>query len=258
MALATIHYYSRSLCKASSFNIVFPDSPDAPRPWAVYYLLHGLSDDFTTWMRRSCVERYTLGYPLMVVMPDGGRGWFTNALDGDAYEDDLLIDVMGLIEKDFPVRSGRSGRCIGGLSMGGFGAVKLGLKHPKLFASVDSQSGVLGLVRDMAEAKVLSPEAPRIFGRSAKDGPEDPFHLVGEVDVKDRPALRLVCGEEDPFLAQNRAFRDRLRSLDWGFEYEEHPGTHTWSFWDRHLRGALDFHRRNLGIPDDLEHALLR
>src|SRR6476469_4037203 len=140
MALATIHYYSHSLRKASSFNAVFPDSPDAPRPWSVYYLLHGLSDDHTTWMRRSCIERYTLGYPLMVVMPDGDRGWYTNAVEGGAYEDDLLNEVMGMIDKNFPVKAERAGRAIGGLSMGGFGAVKLGLKYPDRFASVDSHS----------------------------------------------------------------------------------------------------------------------
>ena len=258
MAFATIQYYSHSLKKASAFNVVFPDSPDADRPWAVYYLLHGLSDDHTTWMRRSCVERYTLGYPLMVVMPDGGRGWYTNAADGDAYEDDLLKDVVGLVEKNFPVRAERAGRCIGGISMGGFGAAKLSLKYPKKFASVDSQSGVLGLLRNPAEAKVLSPEFTRIFGKLTKDGPEDPHKLAKNVAAKDRPAMRIVCGGEDPFLEQNRAFRDHLASLDFAHEYEEPEGSHTWNFWDRNLPSVIDFHRRNLEIPDNLEHAMLR
>lgn len=258
MGFATIQYYSHSLAKASAFNVIFPDAPDAPRPWSVYYLLHGLSDDHTTWSRRSCVERYTLGYPMMVVMPDGGRGWYTNAQDGDAYEDDLIKDVIGLVEKNFPVKAERSARCIGGISMGGYGAVKLGLKHPHLFASVDSQSGVLELLRHPLESKKISPEFPRIFGRGGRDGPEDPFHLAGEVSAKDRPAMRLICGEEDPFLPQNRSFRDHLESLNYPHEYVEAEGTHTWGFWDRHLPSTLDFHRRHLGIPDDLEHVLLR
>ena len=80
MAFATINYFSRSLKKASSFNIVFPDDPAISRPWAVFYLLHGLSDDHTSWMRRSSIERYVEGLPPVVVMPDGGRGWFTNAV----------------------------------------------------------------------------------------------------------------------------------------------------------------------------------
>lgn len=222
------------------------------------YLLHGLSDDHTTWMRRSCIERYTLGYPLMVVMPDGGRGWYTNARDGDAYEDDLLKDVVGLIEKDFPVKAERAGRAVGGLSMGGFGAVKLGLKYPDRFASVHSSSGLPALLRNPALAKELSPEVPRIFGKSPKDGPDDPFRLAETADRSALPALRLDCGQEDPFLTQNRAFHQHLTALDVPHEYHEAPGTHTWSYWDDQVRKALDFHRQNLNIPDDLEHALLR
>ena len=140
MAFATIHYFSQSLRKASSFNIVFPEEPTAPRPWATFYLLHGLSDDNTIWTRRTSIERYVAGWPMVVVMPDGGRGFYTNAVAGDAYEDDLTKDVMGLVERTFPVKPDRSARAIGGLSMGGYGAIKLGLKHPELFASVHSHS----------------------------------------------------------------------------------------------------------------------
>jgi putative tributyrin esterase len=119
MAFATIHYFSRSLRKASSYNIIFPEDPAAARPWAAFYLLHGLSDDNTIWSRRTGIERHVEGGPMAVVMPDGGRGWYTNAIEGDAYEDDLLKDVVGLVERTFPVRAERAGRAIGGLSMGG-------------------------------------------------------------------------------------------------------------------------------------------
>lgn len=258
MAQATINYYSHSLDKASSFNVIFPDSPDAERPWGVYYLLHGLSDDHTTWSRRSCIERYVLGYRLMVVMPDGGRGWYTNAVDGDPYEDDLMTQVIGLVEKNFPVRAERSGRAIGGNSMGGFGAVKLALKHPDVFASADSHSGVLGFLRSPDESKLLAREFTRIFGHSPTDGPEDPYHLASCVRPRKRPALRIVCGEEDPFVGQNRAFHEHLRALEFDHEYEEHAGTHNWQFWDRHLRSAIDFHRRNLRIPDAPEYEPIR
>ena len=79
-----------------------------------------------------------------MVMPDGGRGWYTNAVIGYAYEDDLIKDVAGLIDRTFPVKAERSGRAIGGLSMGGYGAVKIGLKHHEMFASVNSHSGAPG------------------------------------------------------------------------------------------------------------------
>ena len=258
MALATIHYYSHSLSKASSLNVVFPDAPEAPEPWGVYYLLHGLSDDYTTWMRRSVIERYTLGMPLVVVMPDGGRGWYTNAVEGEAQEDHLLKDTMRVVERNFPVRAERAGRAIGGLSMGGFGAIKLALKHPDLFASANSQSGVLALLRHRAESKDLVPEFSRIFGKSPKNGPEDPFALAEKVPLDRLPVLRLDCGDEDPFLDHNREFHRHLEKLHIPHEYHEGPGTHTWGYWDRQMRAILEFHARNLHLPPTPEHELLR
>jgi putative tributyrin esterase len=249
MAFAAINYYSRSLEHASTFNVIFPDEPDVPEPWSTYYLLHGLSDDHSTWMRRSTIERRVLGLPLVVVMPDGGRGWYTNAVDGDAYEDDLLKDVIRMVERHFPVKAERSGRAIGGLSMGGFGAVKIALKHPDLFASANSQSGVLGLLRNPFESKRLARECLRIFGEDPKGGAEDPFALADEVDRARVPALRFDCGDEDPFLLQNRDFHTHLDQLDIRHAYEEAAGSHDWQYWDRHLHAALDFHGRHLKIP---------
>ena len=168
MAYATINYYSHSLDKASAFNVIFPDSPDAKRPWGVYYLLHGLSDDHTTWSRRSSIERYVLGYRLMVVLPDGGRGWYTNGVEGDCYEDDLMTQVIGMVDKNFPVRAERSGRAIGGVSMGGFGAVKLGLKH-RCFPGDGQRSGVLGFLHEPGRVRTAAArEFTRIFRTSPR------------------------------------------------------------------------------------------
>ncbi|MCA1685612.1 MAG: esterase family protein, partial [Planctomycetia bacterium] len=213
MAFATINYFSRSLKKASSFNVVFPDDPSVPRPWAAFYLLHGLSDDHTIWMRRTSIERYVAGFPLMVVMPDGGRGWYTNAAKppGLAYEDDLIKDVVGLVDHTFPVKADRSGRAIGGLSMGGDGAVKLGLKHHEMFTSVNSHSGALGFaLRDPEKSKEASPEFVAICGGPTRGGPEDPFAIVEKVDHGRIPSIRIDCGKGDFLLEENRAFHKHL------------------------------------------------
>jgi S-formylglutathione hydrolase FrmB len=249
MAFATINYHSRSLQKASSFNIVFPDDAEIPRPWSVFYLLHGLSDDHTIWMRRTSIERYVEGLPLVVVMPDGGRGWYTNALEGYAYEDDLLKDVVGLVDRTFPVKAERSGRAIGGLSMGGFGAVKLGLKHFEMFCSVNSHSGALGIFRvEIEKLKVPKAEFVRVFGKSPRGQSEDTFSLVERIDHGRVPALRIDCGTEDFLLEQNRAFHRHLESLRIPHEYEEFPGGHDWAYWDTHVREAVAFHARNLQL----------
>lgn len=248
MSFATIDYFSRSLQKASAFNIVFPDNPDIPRPWSVFYLLHGLSDDHTIWARRTSIERYVEGKPLVVVMPDGGRGWYTNAKEGFAHEDDLIKDVVALVDRTFPVKAERSGRCIGGLSMGGYGAAKVGCKHHEMFASVSSHSGAVGIAHDPERVKSLGAEFHRIFGDDLRDGPEDPFAIVKKVDHGRLPAMRLDCGKDDFLLEENREFHAHLECLHIAHEYEEFPGGHNWEYWDLHVREAIAFHLRNLKI----------
>jgi len=249
MAFATIQYHSRSLQKASAFTIIFPDDPSIPPPWSTFYLLHGLSDDHTIWTRRTSIERYVAGLPLVVVMPDGGRGWYTNAVEGYKYEDDLITDVVGLVERAFPVKAEREGRAIGGLSMGGYGAVKLGLKHHEMFASVTSHSGALGILRaDASNDKELSPEFERIFGKEPRGGPEDPFAIIEKIDHGRIPALRIDCGTEDFLLDQNRAFHTFLEERRVPHEYQEFPGSHSWAYWDEHVQEAIAFHVRNLKL----------
>ncbi len=248
MAFATINYHSGSLQKASSFNIVFPDDPNVPRPWSVFYLLHGLSDDHTIWMRRTSIERYVAGLPLVVVMPDGGRGWYTNAEQGYRYEDDLTKDIVGLVDRTFPVKAERSGRAIGGLSMGGYGAVKVGIKHHDMFASVNSHSGAVGILHDPERVQGLGLEFQRVFGTKPADGPEDPFSLVKSVDHGRLPALRLDCGTQDFLLDQNRSFHKHLDELHIAHEYEEFAGGHDWAYWDLHVQQAIAFHARNLKL----------
>lgn len=252
MAFARINYFSRSLQKASSVSVIFPDDPAVRRPWSTFLLLHGLSDDDTIWMRRTSIERYVEGLPLVVVMPDGGRGWYTNAQVGPAHEDDLIKDVVGLIDRTFPVKAERAGRAIGGLSMGGYGAVKLGLKHHELFASVNSHSGALGILQDDwrkdGKIKDIAAELERIYGNAAKGGPEDPFGIVERIDHGRIPALRIDCGKDDFLIEQNRAFHRHLESMHIPHEYEEFPGSHNWPYWDAHVQEAVAFHARNLGI----------
>ena len=209
MAFARINYLSRSLQKASSVSVVFPDDPAIPRPWSVFYLLHGLSDDDTIWMRRTSIERYVEGLPLVVVMPDGGRGWYTNAVIGYAYEDDLIKDIVGLIDRTFPVKAERSGRAIGGLSMGGYGAVKIGLKHHEMFASVNSHSGRWRSSESPSTPTTSGTSAPSSRGSSARPprgASRTPSAIVEKLDHGRIPALRIDCGKGDFLIEQNRAF----------------------------------------------------
>ena len=94
----------------------------------------------------------------------------------------------------------------------------------------------------------FGPELTRIFGASPKGGPEDPFAIVEKVDHGLIPPMRLDCGTEDFLLGQNRSFHQHLDALHIPHEYQEFPGGHDWAYWDEHVRQAIAFHARNLGL----------
>jgi len=249
MACATLHFHSHALAKACSMNVLVPEGSVGTPPFPVCYLLHGLSDDHTSWARRTSIERHVAGLPLIVVMPDGGRGFYCDAVDGPAYERYLLEDVIGFVDHTFHTMPERQGRVIGGLSMGGYGAIKLALKYPQLFCSAVSHSAALDVQRRLERPEVAA-EMRRIFGPAPGGGPNDPYALAATIDRTLLPALRLDCGLEDGLLEENRAFHRHLEQLGIPHEYAECPGAHTWEYWDCHIQEALAFHQRVLGLGD--------
>jgi putative tributyrin esterase len=255
MAFATVNFHSYSLRGGSALNVLLPsDDPPLRRPWATLYLLHGGTEDHTHWMRSSSIERYVRGWPLAVVMPAGGNGWYTNAVGGgERHEDHLLKDVIGFVERTFPVRAERAGRAIGGVSMGGYGAVKVGLKHHDRFASVHSHSGPLALLHRPKGIKPepLPPDLRRVFGDGAVNGPEDPFAIVTKLDHGRLPALRIDCGTGDELLNENRAFHKHLEGMRIAHEYKETAGGHVWGYWDQQVREAIAFHVKHLKLKFD-------
>jgi len=249
MAFATLNFQSPALSKACSMTVILPECTVGTPPFPVFYLLHGLSDDHTSWSRRTSIERHVADLPLIIVMPDGGRGFYCDAVDGPAYERHLLEDVMGSVDRTFHTIAARQGRVIGGLSMGGYGAIKLALKFPQFFCSAVSHSAALD-VRRRIERPEFSTEMRRIFGPSPGGGPDDPYALADTIDRTLLPALRIDCGLEDGLLEENRAFHRHLEQLAIPHEYAEFPGAHTWDYWDRHVQEAIAFHRRALGLGD--------
>jgi S-formylglutathione hydrolase FrmB len=251
MAVCTLHFHGEAINKASSMNVILPQQSAHRGPFPVLYLLHGLSDDHTIWCRRTSVERYVQDLPLVVVMPDGGRGFYTDAVTGLAYERHIMEDVIGTVERLFQVRTDRAGRAIGGLSMGGYGSLKLALKYPDVFGSVVAHSGVYDM------ARLITPDTQRhiqtraIFGPDAVGGDNDVFALAQRLDPAQAPAIRVDCGVDDGLIADNRALHAHLDALGIAHEYAEYPGAHTWAYWDEHIQEAIAFHWRTLGAHSD-------
>ncbi len=245
MPHATYRYFSNALQKHTQAEIILPD-PSLPGPFRVMFLLHGLSDDHTIWIRRTSIERYCEGLPLIVVMPDGGRGWYTDAKQGYAYETAIGKELPELIAKTFPTKGPWA---ISGLSMGGYGALKLALKYPETFHSAVSHSGAVGMGHfPPYREDDFRIEIERIFGTNPTDGRDDLFALVGKLRPSKMPAIRFDCGEADFLLEFNRLFHQHLTKLQVEHGYEEFSGDHNWEYWDKHVQEGITFHRKSLGF----------
>jgi putative tributyrin esterase len=255
MAFCELHYFSEALGKQTNANVILPEGAQQSGPFPVFYLLHGLSDDYSIWMRRTSIERYVQHLPLIVVMPDGGRGFYCDAEQGYAHETALIKDLIGYVDRMFHTRAERDGRCIGGLSMGGYGALKLALKFPGVFCSGVSHSGAanFGHARrrdDLPDDDPHVAEFRRILGDNSTGGPNDLYALAERCDRSQLPALRIDCGTEDFLLQSNRDLHAHLERIGIPHEYAEYPGGHSWNYWDERVREAIRFHARHLGLEN--------
>lgn len=249
MALAHLHFFSKVLGKQVAAEVLLPDSGKPPFP--VFYLLHGLSDDHTIWLRRTRLEMYVSGAPLIVVMPDGFRGFYTDNEQGPAFGKYIGEELISVIDGYFPTKRTRAGRAIGGLSMGGYGALRAALTYPDTYISANSHSGAVfaGTHRwDLGHDRLDSIEFTRVFGPRPAGGKHDLLTLARKLPRRKLPKLRIDCGTEDFLLEDNRQFHAKLKALRIPHEYEEYPGAHNWDYWDEHIREALAFHAKHLGL----------
>ncbi len=263
MPWAQLHWRSDVLGKQTTMQVILPTAGSAPYP--PLYLLHGLSDDSTIWLRRSRIEAYVRELPIIVVMPDGYRGFYTDNDSGPAYACHIGEEIPYFIERTFPARAARGSRAIGGLSMGGYGALRVALGYPERFCSANSHSGAvmrLNLNRGWRSLRkdpvfrdrpaAFFEELRRIFGRHPMGTAHDLLFLVRRARRRGHrlPRILLDCGTEDSLLPCNRDLHRDLEAAGVGHEYREHPGGHEWDYWDLHVREALAFHARNLRLPE--------
>jgi S-formylglutathione hydrolase FrmB len=247
MSLCEIHWFSKILQKQVSSMVILPDV--GKPPFATFYLLHGLSDDHTIWLRRTRIEWHVRDLPLTVVMPDGFRGYYTDNQHGPAYAKYLNEELVQFIERNFPAKSSRASRCIGGLSMGGYGALRAALGYPQTYASANSHSGAVmhGSKKWKRGAKL---DLTDVFGLDPHGSAHDLLKLAADARRagKNLPRLLIDCGVDDIHTDDNREFHKKLDSLGVPHEYREFPGGHDWDYWELHIPEAIAFHAKNLKL----------
>lgn len=255
MAVCEVHYFSSSLMKMTAANVIVPEGIKGPFP--VMYLLHGLSDDYSAWCRRTSIERYADEWPLIVVMPDGGRGFYCDSLENPrgAYESAIVKDLIGFVDNTFPTIAKREGRVIAGLSMGGYGAMKLAVKFPDLFSACVSHSGALTFAHyPLSRDDDWDKEFRLIVGDEPAGGENDIFALLEKAKTAPLPAIRIDCGVDDFLIERNREMHGYLEGLGIPHEYAEYPGVHNWPYWDEHVQEAIAFFAGVIGLKKREQH----
>ena len=250
---------SASLGRVMHIAVLRPVPYDSAHQYPVLYLLHGFSGSYLDWSTRTHIADDIHAWPLLVVMPDAGNSWYVNSQTDSAarFEDYLVQDVQQYVRSHYAVDTTR--QAIAGLSMGGYGAVVLGLRHPDQYRFVGSLSGAIDIVRQLdtmdkaSWAKSIGPSVRAAFGENDPDfrDDHDPFILSWSSGSDAPPYLYLVAGIQDgfpTFLPAHRAFTDLLRAEKIEYEYHETPGRHNWAFWDREIWPLLERLRQVLGF----------
>jgi len=212
----------------------------------VLYLLHGYSDDHTIWQRRTSIERYVRDLNLAVIMPAVDRSFYTDMARGKNYWTFVSEELPTLVRAFFPISAARKDTFVAGLSMGGYGALKLALTYPDRYAAAASLSGALDISQIIqAPGRDWRNEMKSIFGNLKKvvGGSNDLFALATNVANSKwkKIPLFVCCGTEDFLYESNRKFREHANTLGLNLTYEGEPGIHDWAYWDQKIQRVLEW-----------------
>ncbi len=238
-------FHSAALDREMKYRILLPCSyGSGSGRFPVLHLLHGLHGDYLNWDTLTNLERYAERYDLIVVTPDAGDSWYTNSATNakDKFEDYIAKDLVAEIDGRFRTLRDRHSRAIAGLSMGGYGALKIALRYSGDFAFAGSLSGGLNAPQDLGDKRPESrDQLLKVFGPagSAVRADNNVFSLLQSGDEKNLPYFYLACGNEDGFLQVNRDFAGELSARGAAYEYHETPGGHAWDYWDRSVQDLM-------------------
>ncbi len=273
--LKICEFESLAIGRKTKFMVLLPeDYETSGKQYPVLYLLHGFSQNYTVWPIMG-VAQHVGTRDLIVVMPDAGNSWYINwseSFDGELnnWEDFIVYDLIHIVDQTFRTVAAREGRAISGVSMGGYGALVIGLRNPGMFCSIGSESGALDFARS-ARARLEAGEKPqRNVAPPAKDDdrdsnvPEliriegftmqherypdgiafstadetkayDPFELIQQVPVKYLPHIYMDCGLDDGLMSTNKEFAALMMANNIPFAYAQTPGAHGANYWTREL-----------------------
>ena len=261
MALITASFMSKSLMRTVPVNIImptdkltFPGQPEpSNEPKKLLVLLHGVFGSYVDWVTGTRVQAFAEAHDLAVVMPSGDNKFYCDSsTTGDRYGTFIGVELVDFMRKTFNVSNKREDTYIAGLSMGGFGAIVNGLRHPETFGCIAGLSS--GLIKQNILSSVDEPghdiftrtQYRAIFGLDKIEdynGSENDYDALADKVASDpnKPKIYLCCGLQDWLLEPNRAYRDKLKGLGYDVTWAESAGGHTWEFWGEYIEKVINW-----------------
>lgn len=236
---------SAAMRQSFDATIVLPDDyvrGNRARRYPVIYVLHGSGGDYTDWTSNSRIGRLADRYHVILVMPDGGHeSWYIDSpFDPHSrYETYVGTEVVDWVDVHLRTIATKQGRAITGLSMGGFGALRIALDRPETFGAAGSISGAVD-----PRACEDEPGIDRVFGDPAQHAEfwnSNAIIASARNFERDHIDLTIDCGVSDGFVKSNRTLHERLVALGVPHDYAERPGGHTWTYWSNAIRYQVLF-----------------
>ncbi len=259
MAVFHITMFSNALHRLTEMTAVIPvevneGMPAQPQekrgaPLKTAMLLHGFSGTHSDWLYGSRIQQLAMQYHVAVLCPSGENSFYVDDEKRDALYEQHLCEVLAFSRNVFPLSTAREDTVIGGFSMGGYGAMRNGLKHPELFGGIIALSSAF-ITDQLAQqpqhqgnAMATAAYYEQVFGAPGKilGGDRDPKYLAKALAESGEPLPRIfmACGTEDFLLEQNDSFSAYLDEIGMAHQYHRAPGVHDWAFWDSQIEKAF-------------------
>jgi putative tributyrin esterase len=246
VAVLTCDFFSDTLEVGTSMTVVLPQATKAQIGVAggsaeeeppLLYLLHGLSDDHTAWSRYTSVSRYAEAAGLAVVMPAVHHSFYADEVHGHPYWTYLSEELPAVVQSFFRVSDRPEDTFVAGLSMGGYGALKLALTHPDRYAAAASLSGALD-IRALLSRDERSAISHRAFDDTIRES-DDLFALLAAAPSV--PPLYIGCGTSDQLLGATERFVATASAAGADVTTDLRPGDHEWSLWDAMIHDVISW-----------------
>lgn len=241
----------KSLQRRTSISVILPadninflnDSEEiVPQPYRTLYLLHGLYGSDEIFLANTSIQKFAEDNGIAIVIPCGENSFYVDNKKAHTFYGEYVgQELLDITRNIFPLSDKREDTFIAGFSMGGYGAIRNGLKYSQNFSKIGMISAALitdDIVNYTSDDNVLRSRQfyESIFGNldELKGSDADPKALINNCD--DIPDIFMACGENDFLIDKNIDFYEFLKSNDVECEFVKAPGEHTWEFSERYIK----------------------